>query len=79
MIGKVYRHFRNQKLYKIVDIIFDATNDNEVILYEPLYNTNYKFFTRTKEDFFKQIIPVGEKGSVYRFQEIKYEDGVNLA
>ena len=78
-IGAIYQHYKNKKHYQIVDIIFDATNDQRVVLYKPLYETNYRYFTRTLDDFMWPIVDFDKKCSVSRFQKVEIENGVNLA
>lgn len=67
----IYKHYKNGKSYEVLGIVLDATTDKEMILYKPLYETNYEYFSRTKEDFFNLVIIAGEKYSVQRFKKIE--------
>lgn len=66
VIDGIYSHYKNDsKLYKVIALGFDATNDVEIVQYVPLYECPYSFFTRTIEDFTATVSP-----GVKRFKRV---------
>jgi hypothetical protein len=64
-----YRHYKTGKLYEVLTMGgFDATQDQEVIVYRPMYPCKYTVFTRTPENFFGEVQP-----GVRRFEPFEVE------
>ena len=74
--GDIYQHHKhdpsgleNNYTYKIIDTAFDAEKQEKVVIYKPLYDCEYKLFTRSRENFLEIIKVNNQKRS--RFVKIK--------
>ena len=64
-IGDVVKHFKRETLgeyddqlkylYQIVYCGFDTTTHEEVVVYKPLYKTDYDTFVRTVDEFVAEV------------------------
>ncbi len=76
-IGKKYRHYRNNKEYKVLTVGYFTESDPllECVIYQALYNTedlgDKPVFIRPREMFEEQVNVNGQK--IDRFQLVKNE------
>lgn len=64
-VGDVVKHFKRENLneyddqlkylYKILYCGFDTTNHIEIVVYVPLYDTEYDVFVRSVDEFFAKV------------------------
>lgn len=64
-IGDVVKHFKRETLgeyddqlkylYQIIYCGFDTTNHTEIVVYVPLYDTDYDVFVRSVDEFFAKV------------------------
>ncbi len=47
----IYRHFKNKKLYKVLGVARHSETDEKLVLYEPLYESDSKYWVRPLEMF----------------------------
>lgn len=74
-VGKKYRHFKD-KLYKVIDIVYDSESTNEetlkkVVIYQALYGDNLKW--ARPYDMFNSLVDKKKYPNVtqkYRFEEV---------
>lgn len=50
----VYQHYKGNK-YCVLGEALDTATNKMVIIYQPLYKTDYNYFTRPKEEFFGKV------------------------
>ena len=74
-IGKTYKHFKN-KLYKVIDIVYDSESSNDVelkkmVIYEALYGDKLRW--ARPYDMFNSLVDKEKYPEVeqeYRFEEV---------
>jgi hypothetical protein len=70
VIGGIYTHFKNpDKKYKVIGIALHTETEEEMVVYEPLYeNPVAPFFTRPLKMFIEEVEwPKGSQNMVPRF------------
>ena len=67
--GNVYRHFKGN-LYEIVGEAFNVHTNKYMILYKPLYDSEFEMFARDKDEFFGTVVTLTEKGAIARFTRV---------
>lgn len=58
-IGKVYRHFKGN-YYFVENIGLDASSNDRLVIYKPLYNNKDSSIWVRKEEEFLEILPERE-------------------
>ncbi len=66
-----YRHFRNHKIYRLVDFATLEATEEEAVVYQAMYGER-KLWIRTKKNFFEEVLHEGKM--VPRFQPISEEE-----
>jgi hypothetical protein len=71
----IYRHFKNKKLYKVWGIARHSETDELLVMYEPLYESNAKYWVRPLEMFLVEVEHEGVKQPRFAFvsEEMKPE------
>lgn len=65
-IGGIYHHYKNpDKHYKVIGIAFHTETEEDVIVYEPLYENEHKLFVRPLNLFIGEVEVDGKKQSRY--------------
>lgn len=59
-IGGLYRHFKG-KNYRVVSLARDCETLEELVVYEPLYQSETKLWVRPKENFLERVSVNGKK------------------
>lgn len=67
--GKDYRHFRNGKLYKVLNVVKDARTNEEMVVYRAQHG-DLQTWVRPVKDFCEFVDKNGYRGP--RFMEVKY-------
>jgi len=62
----VYRHPKTGRLYEVLGIVYHTETGDQTVLYRPLYESEYEFYTRPYGMFTEQVIVDGV--NVQRFQ-----------
>lgn len=58
----IYKHFKNKKEYRVVGVgLLTAPEDTEVVMYEPMYESEYRFFVRPVGNFLEEVEYEGTK------------------
>jgi len=70
-IGEIYRHFKSEDKYQVVDLVLDASTDTWSVIYEPLYDNEIKRFVRPIADW--QSKKMHEGTEVERFTLVEKE------
>jgi hypothetical protein len=67
--GDIYHHYKSpDKHYKIIGIAFHTETTEEMVVYQPLYETDQEFFVRPLKMFMEEVEVNGEKKS--RFTKV---------
>ncbi len=47
----VYRHYKNRQLYEVLGVALQTETGEPLVIYRPLYDTQYELFARPYEMF----------------------------
>jgi hypothetical protein len=51
----IYRHFKNKKLYRVLGVARHSETDEELVVYEPLYESDSKYWVRPVDMFMETV------------------------
>jgi len=71
MQSEYYRHFRNGKLYRIIEYATIESTEEEAVVYEAMYD-DHRVWIRPKSNFFEEVSFEGKM--VPRFQPVPLEE-----
>lgn len=66
-LGK-YRHTKSGNLYEVLGIAFQTETEELLVIYRPLYESEYELFARPYGMFIEQVVINGKQ--LPRFEEI---------
>ncbi len=67
-IGKIYKHFKNGKLYKVINIARHSETMEDMVIYEPQYESESKLWVRPLKMFAEKVEWPKDSGKkVFRF------------
>lgn len=66
-IKGVYRHTKSAKAYEVIGIALHTENEEKMVVYRPLYDSEHELFVRPYDMFFEIIELDGE--NVLRFEK----------
>ena len=72
-MDQYYRHFRNKKIYRLVDFATIEATEEEAVVYQAMYGER-KLWIRPKASFFEQVEYEGKM--VPRFQRISEREAL---
>lgn len=64
-----YRHSKSGKQYEVLGVALHTENDEQLVIYKPLYPCEYEFFARPAAMFTEEVLIDGKK--VKRFEEVE--------
>lgn len=64
----IYKHYKNKKEYEVLGIAFHTETEEYMVLYRPLYQTDFEYFIRPYEMFSEKVIDPDTGKKVSRFQ-----------
>lgn len=67
--GCTFRHYKNGKDYEVLDVALHTETGELLVVYRPLYQTEYALFARPYDVFIEEVETDGKK--VSRFQKIE--------
>ena len=70
-MDQYYRHFRNGKLYRIIEYATIEATEEEAVVYEAMYD-DHRVWIRPKSNFFEEVSFEGKM--VPRFQPVPDEE-----
>lgn len=70
-MDQYYRHFRNRKLYHILEYATIESTEEEAVVYEAMYD-DHRVWIRPKSNFFEEVSFEGKM--VPRFQPVPHEE-----
>jgi len=70
-MDQYYRHFRNGKLYRILEYATIESTGEEAVVYEAMYD-DHRVWIRPKSNFFEEVSHEGKM--VPRFQSVPFEE-----
>ena len=70
-MDQYYRHFRNGKLYRIIEYATIESTEEEAVVYEAMYD-DHRVWIRPKSNFFEEVSFEGKM--VPRFQPVPLEE-----
>lgn len=71
LMDQYYRHFRNGKLYHILEYATIESTEEEAVVYEAMYD-DHRVWIRPKSNFFEEVSHEGKM--VSRFQPVPLEE-----
>lgn len=66
-LGK-YRHTKSGNLYEVIGTAFQTETEELLVIYRPLYESEYELFARPYDMFIEQVAINGKQ--LPRFEEI---------
>ena len=70
-MDQYYRHFRNGKLYRILEYATIEATEEEAVVYEAMYD-DHRVWIRPKSNFFEEVSHEGK--TVPRFRPVPFEE-----
>ena len=70
-MDQYYRHFRNGKLYRIIENATIEATEEDAVVYEAMYD-DHRVWIRPKSNFFEEVSFEGKM--VPRFQSVPFEE-----
>ena len=70
-MDQYYRHFRNGKLYRIIENATIEATEEDAVVYEAMYD-DHRVWIRPKSNFFEEVSYEGKM--VPRFQPVPFEE-----
>lgn len=70
-MDQYYRHFRNGKLYRILEYATIEATEEEAVVYEAMYD-DHRIWIRPRSNFFEEVSHEGKR--VPRFQPVPFEE-----
>lgn len=55
-VGAIYRHFKGS-LYRVISTKLMSHDETECVLYQPLYDSEWLFFSRPISQWFEEVAP----------------------
>lgn len=68
--GEVYEHYK-KKNYRVFSMGLDASRQEDIVIYQALYPTDYNYFSRPLTEWNDQVAAVDGTGLVPRFRKIE--------
>jgi len=68
--GEIYEHYK-KKNYRVFSMGLDASRQEDIVIYEALYPTDYAYFSRPLTEWNDQVPALDGKGLVPRFRKIQ--------
>lgn len=65
-----YRHSKTGNLYEVLGVAFQAESEEPLVIYRPLYKTDYELFARPYEMFVEEVEISGVRQP--RFMKVEY-------
>lgn len=51
----VYRHYKNEQLYEVLGVALQTETDEPLVIYRPLYDSEYELFARPLSMFTEKV------------------------
>ena len=67
--GEIYEHYK-KKNYRVFSMGLDASRQEDIVIYQALYPTNYAYFSRPLEEWNEQVESLDGTGLVPRFRKV---------
>ncbi len=68
--GDVYEHYK-KKAYRVFSLGLDASRQEDIVISQALYSTDYDYFSRSLTEWNEQVTSVDGAGLVPRFRKIE--------
>ncbi|MFA6338968.1 MAG: DUF1653 domain-containing protein [Candidatus Paceibacterota bacterium] len=65
--GGIYQHFKNKKFYKVIGVGKNSETMEDVVIYEPQYESEVKFWVRPIKMFCEELEHEGIKQPRFKF------------
>lgn len=72
-VGKMYYHYKhdsstddNNYLYKVIGFALHTETNEDLVIYEPQYESDYKYFARPLSVWNKNVLTENYKGPRFR-------------
>ena len=62
-----YRHNKKGRLYEVVGVALQTETDEPLVVYSPLYDSDYELFARPYDMFVESVEIDGERKSRFEF------------
>lgn len=64
----IYQHYKNKKNYEVQSLALHTETEEILVIYKPLYKSEYKLFARPYKMFFEKVKSPETKKIVPRFK-----------
>ena len=68
--GEIYEHYKN-KTYRVFSMGLDASRQEDIVIYQALYSTDYDHFSRPLTEWNEQVTSLDGAALVPRIREIE--------
>jgi hypothetical protein len=68
--GEIYEHYK-KKTYRVFSMGLDASRQEDIVIYQALYPTDYDYFSRPLTEWNEQVTSLDGADSVPRFRKIE--------
>ena len=67
--GEIYEHYK-KKTYRVFSLGLDASRQEDIVIYQALYPTDYDYFSRPLTEWNEPVATLDGTGLVPRFRKI---------
>jgi hypothetical protein len=71
--GEVYEHYK-KKTYRVFSMGLDASRQENIVIYQALYPTDYDYFSRPLTEWNEQVAALDGSGLVPRFRKLRADE-----
>lgn len=65
-----YKHYKNNKFYEVKDLALHTETEELLVIYKPLYKSDYSLFARPYKVFFERVKHPETRKLVPRFKYV---------
>jgi len=70
---EIYEHYK-KKTYRVFSMGLDASRQEDFVIYQALYPTDYDYFSRPLAEWNEQVASLDGTGLVPRFRKLRSDD-----
>ncbi len=71
--GEIYEHYK-KKTYRVFSMGLDASRQEDIVIYQALYLTDYDYFSRPLREWNEQVASPDGTGLIPRFRKLRPDE-----
>ena len=71
--GEIYEHYK-KKTYRVFSMGLDASRQEDIVIYQALYLTDYDYFSRPLREWNEQVASPDGIGLIPRFRKLRPDE-----